>query len=57
MAGGWEVRKGGRRRVSKHFETKDAAVSFAETLVREGCDLYIHDDPPGPRRKPLRAEF
>lgn len=55
-AGGWEVRKSGRRRVVKHFETKEAAVSFAETLTGEGCDLYIHDNPPAPLRRPLRAD-
>lgn len=54
-AGGWEVRKGGRRRIIRHFETREAAVSYAEKLSGEGCDLYIHEGPPGALIKPLRA--
>lgn len=41
--GGWNVKRGGARRASKHFETKRQAVKYGRRLSRkQGTYLYIH---------------
>jgi len=41
--GGWSVIKGGSDRASKHFDIKEAAVSYARDVSRkQGSELYIH---------------
>ena len=41
--GGWAVRKGGAKRVSKHFDRKTEAVSWGrEVSRRQGSEFVIH---------------
>lgn len=41
--GGWDVRKGGASRVTKHFEHKQQAVDLARQISRnQGAELIIH---------------
>ena len=41
--GGWNVKKGGAVRSSKHFEVKDKAVSWAREVSRnQHTELVIH---------------
>jgi hypothetical protein len=41
--GGWNVKKGGATRASKHFETRDEAVSWGRDVSRnQGSELVIH---------------
>ena len=43
LDGGWSVKRGGSVRASRHFETKEAAESWARRVSRkEGSDLVIH---------------
>lgn len=40
---GWSVRKYGATRVTRNFDTKDEAVSYARELSKnERTELYIH---------------
>lgn len=42
--GGWNVRKGGAARASKHFDTKKGAISWGrEVSNKEHSDLVIHN--------------
>ncbi len=41
--GGWSVRKGGARRASRHFETKEDAVIWGKGVSRrQGTEFVIH---------------
>ncbi|HEY0960082.1 MAG TPA: DUF2188 domain-containing protein [Novosphingobium sp.] len=41
---GWDVRKDGAGRSSKHTDNKDEAVEFARDVAkREGLELVIHN--------------
>lgn len=41
--GGWNVKKGGAKRASKHFETKKDAVDWGRSVSRrQGSEFYIH---------------
>ena len=41
--GGWNVRKGGAKRATKHFENKNEAISFAKEISKnQGAELVIH---------------
>lgn len=41
--GGWDSKKGGAERASKHFYTKKDAEKFSRELSKkEGSELYIH---------------
>jgi hypothetical protein len=41
--GGWNVKKAGAERASKHFETKDPAEAWGRSRSqREGTELVIH---------------
>jgi hypothetical protein len=43
FGGGWNVRKGGSQRASKHFESKSAAIAYGKQLSsNQGSDLFIH---------------
>ena len=42
--GGWDSKKGGAERASKHFDTKKAAENYSRSLSRkEGSELIIHN--------------
>lgn len=41
--GGWDSKKGGADRASKHFEIKKDAETYSRDLSRkEGSELFIH---------------
>lgn len=41
--GGWDSKKGGASRASKHFDTKKEAEEYSRELSqKEGSELYIH---------------
>lgn len=41
--GGWDSKKGGAERSSKHFDTKKQAEDYSRDLSRrEGSELIIH---------------
>jgi len=41
--GGWNVKKGGSEKASKHFEKKDEAVSYGRIVSRnQDSELVIH---------------
>ncbi len=41
--GGWNVKKGGASRASRHFETKTGAVSWGrEVSKNQGSEFVIH---------------
>jgi hypothetical protein len=41
--GGWNVRKGGAERASKHFEKKEDAVKWGQEISKsQGTEFYIH---------------
>lgn len=41
--GGWDSKKGGADRASKHFETKKEAEQYSRELsIKESSELYIH---------------
>ncbi|QHI38692.1 hypothetical protein IMCC3317_40860 [Kordia antarctica] len=41
--GGWDSKKGGASRASKHFDTKAEAEKYSRNLSRnEGSELFIH---------------
>ena len=41
--GGWDSKKGGSQRASKHFETKKEAEAYSRDLSRkESSELFIH---------------
>ncbi|MEP0938189.1 MAG: DUF2188 domain-containing protein [Ekhidna sp.] len=41
--GGWDSKKGGAERASKHFDTKKDAEKYSRDLSRkEGSELIIH---------------
>jgi hypothetical protein len=41
--GGWNVRKGGSAKASKHFEKKDAAITWGRQVSRnQQSELVIH---------------
>ncbi len=41
--GGWNVKRGGARKASRHFEKKEEAVKYARIIShRQGTDLYVH---------------
>jgi hypothetical protein len=42
--GGWDVKKGGADKATKHFEKKQPAVDLARELSRkQGAELVIHN--------------
>ncbi|MBN8707325.1 MAG: DUF2188 domain-containing protein [Bacteroidetes bacterium] len=41
--GGWDVKKGGAERASKHLDTKQKAIDYARTISQnQGTELVIH---------------
>lgn len=41
--GGWNIKKDGAKRATKHFETKNEAVNAARKIARnQGVELVIH---------------
>jgi hypothetical protein len=41
--GGWNVKKGGSSRASKHFDIKERAIDWAREVSRnQGTELVIH---------------
>ena len=41
--GGWDVRKGGANRASRHFEVKIEAEAWGRQVSRnQGTDLFVH---------------
>lgn len=41
--GGWDVKKSGSERASKHYDTKQEAVDGAREISQnQGTELYIH---------------
>ncbi len=43
VSGGWNVKRPGTARASKHFDTQADAVSWARELARQaGSELVIH---------------
>ena len=41
--GGWDVKRGGASKASKHFSTKKDAVDWGRSVSRNrGSDLYVH---------------
>ena len=41
--GGWDVKKGGAERASKHLETKNEAIEQGRKISQnQGTELYIH---------------
>jgi hypothetical protein len=43
-AGGWNVKKGGSDRASKHFDKQSQAIDWARTVAREQKgELVIHE--------------
>ncbi|TDO05398.1 DUF2188 domain-containing protein [Sunxiuqinia elliptica] len=41
--GGWDSKKGGAQRASKHFDTKKETEQYSRELSRkEGSELFIH---------------
>jgi len=41
--GGWNVKRGGSVRASKHFDNKESAISWARSVSRnQKSELYIH---------------
>ncbi len=42
--GGWNVKKGGAERATKHFDTKAPAVQYATKISKnQGAELVIHN--------------
>lgn len=42
--GGWNVKKGGSEKATRHFETKAPAIDYAKQLSKkQGAELYIHN--------------
>lgn len=42
--GGWNIKKDGAQRATKHFDTKVAAISVARKIARnQGTELVIHN--------------
>lgn len=42
--GGWDVKRGGAERASRHFDTKQDAVDYAREVSRnQGTELHIHN--------------
>lgn len=41
--GGWNVKKGGAEKASKHFDVKKEAVEYGrEVSKKQGSEFYIH---------------
>ncbi|NKB31790.1 MAG: DUF2188 domain-containing protein [Pseudomonadales bacterium] len=41
--GGWDVKKGGAGRASKHFDTKRKAIDWGRSVSKnQGSEFYIH---------------
>jgi hypothetical protein len=41
--GGWDSKKSGSERASKHFDTKKEAENYSRELAKkEGSELFIH---------------
>ena len=41
--GGWNVKKGGSEKASKHFDKKEKAVDYARNVSKKhGSELYVH---------------
>jgi hypothetical protein len=65
LSGGWNVRKGGASRASKHFQLKEDAEAWGrEASRKEGSELFIHrrdgmiqtKESPADRRAVLKVE-
>jgi hypothetical protein len=42
-SGGWNVKKGGADRASKHFDIKTSAIDYARSVsIAQGTELLIH---------------
>lgn len=42
--GGWNIKRNGAQRATKHFDTKAEAVNIARKIARnQGAELVIHD--------------
>jgi len=43
-SGGWDIKRGGARRASGHYSTKQAAIDAARPISRhQGSELRIHN--------------
>ncbi len=43
VKGGWDVKKSGADRASKHFDTQDEAIQWAKTVAKnQKAELYVH---------------
>ena len=41
--GGWDVKKGGASKASKHFPTKQDAVNWGRSVSKtQGSEFYVH---------------
>lgn len=41
--GGWSVKKGGAKKVSKHFDTQNEAIIWGRNLAKnQHAEFYIH---------------
>jgi len=41
--GGWDVRKSGSERASKHFDTQREAIQWAKIVAKnQKAELYVH---------------
>ena len=59
MDGGWKVRKGGAKRATKKFKTKNEAVKWGRAFSKShGTEFYIHkEDGTLERKLPVGVEF
>ena len=43
LNGGWDVKKGGASRASKHFDTQQEAIGYGrEVAKKQNAEFYIH---------------
>lgn len=42
--GGWDVKKSGTSKATKHFATQDEAIEYGQNIAKnQKSELYIHD--------------
>ena len=45
LRGGWDVKKTGASRASKHFENREEAIEWARSIARnQQSELYVHGE-------------
>lgn len=43
VEGGWDVKKGGASRASKHFDSQKEAIDYGRSLARnQKAEFYVH---------------